>query len=49
MAVDLVFETHSISVDNERGIATGWLDGQPLEALVAAPRTWQEGWSYTVG
>ena len=27
MAVDLVFETHSISVDNERGVATGWLDG----------------------
>lgn len=22
-----MFETHSISVDNERGIATGWLDG----------------------
>ncbi len=27
MAVDLIFETHSISVDNERGVATGWLDG----------------------
>jgi broad specificity phosphatase PhoE len=27
MGVDLVFETHSISVDNERGVATGWLDG----------------------
>ncbi|MBI4197836.1 MAG: histidine phosphatase family protein [Chloroflexi bacterium] len=27
MAVEIVFETHSISVDNERGIATGWLDG----------------------
>jgi len=25
--VEIVFETHSISVDNERGIATGWLDG----------------------
>ncbi|MBI4202181.1 MAG: histidine phosphatase family protein [Chloroflexi bacterium] len=27
MSVDIVFETHSISVDNERGVATGWLDG----------------------
>jgi broad specificity phosphatase PhoE len=27
MAVELVYETHSTSVDNERGIATGWLDG----------------------
>jgi broad specificity phosphatase PhoE len=27
MAVELVYETHSISVDNERGIATGWLPG----------------------
>jgi broad specificity phosphatase PhoE len=28
VAVELVFETHSISVDNERGIATGWLPGE---------------------
>ena len=28
MAVELVYETHSTSVDNERGIATGWLDGE---------------------
>ena len=27
MAVELVYETHSTSVDNERGIATGWYDG----------------------
>jgi hypothetical protein len=45
MAVDLIFETHSISVDNERGVATGWLDGE----LVTEPRTWQEGRSYVVG
>ena len=25
--VELVFETHSLTVDNERGIATGWLGG----------------------
>ena len=31
MTVDLIFETHSISVDNERGIATGWLDGELSE------------------
>jgi broad specificity phosphatase PhoE len=28
VAVEIVFETHSISVDNERGIATGWLPGE---------------------
>jgi len=28
MAVDLVYETHSTSVDNEHGIATGWLGGR---------------------
>lgn len=26
--IDIVFETHSISEDNERGIATGWLPGR---------------------
>ena len=28
MSVEVVFETHSLSVDNERGIATGWLPGR---------------------
>jgi len=28
VAIDIVFETHSISEDNERGIATGWLPGR---------------------
>jgi 2,3-bisphosphoglycerate-dependent phosphoglycerate mutase len=28
MGTQIVFETHSISEDNEHGIATGWLDGQ---------------------
>ena len=27
MAVDVVFETHSLTTDNEAGVATGWLDG----------------------
>ncbi len=27
MSVDVVFETHSLTVDNEIGRATGWLDG----------------------
>ncbi|MEV0766968.1 histidine phosphatase family protein [Nocardia salmonicida] len=31
MAIVLVFETHSITVDNERGIATGWLPGELSE------------------
>jgi broad specificity phosphatase PhoE len=28
VSVELVYETHSISEDNERGIATGWCDGK---------------------
>lgn len=32
MAVDIVFETHSTSEDNERGFATGWQPGT-LSAL----------------
>jgi 2,3-bisphosphoglycerate-dependent phosphoglycerate mutase len=31
MSVEIVFETHSWSVDNERGIATGWLPGELSE------------------
>jgi broad specificity phosphatase PhoE len=31
MTVEIVYETHSISVDNERGVATGWLDGKLSE------------------
>ena len=28
MAVEIVFETHSLTYDNERAIATGWNDGR---------------------
>ena len=28
MAIELVFETHSTTVDNEEGRATGWWPGQ---------------------
>jgi 2,3-bisphosphoglycerate-dependent phosphoglycerate mutase len=31
MAVEIVYETHSITVDNETGHATGWLDGELSE------------------
>lgn len=27
MAVEIIFETHSLTEDNENGIATGWLPG----------------------
>jgi 2,3-bisphosphoglycerate-dependent phosphoglycerate mutase len=30
--LEIVFETHAWSVDNERGIATGWLPGRLSEA-----------------
>ncbi|KAB8140361.1 histidine phosphatase family protein [Chloroflexia bacterium SDU3-3] len=31
MTIQIVFETHSWSEDNDRGIATGWLDGRLSE------------------
>src|SRR6266508_328559 len=31
MSIQIVFETHSISEDNEHGIATGWRDGRLSE------------------
>lgn len=31
MAVQLVYETHSITTDNEAGVATGWLPGELSE------------------
>ena len=31
MSVEVIFETHSLSEDNERGIATGWLGGRLSE------------------
>jgi len=31
MSIDIVFETHALSQDNERGVATGWLPGRLCE------------------
>ena len=31
MSIEIVYETHSTSTDNESGIATGWLDGRLSE------------------
>lgn len=31
MPIEVVFETHALSEDNERGIATGWLPGRLSE------------------
>lgn len=28
MSIEIIYETHSLSVDNERGLGTGWLDGE---------------------
>ena len=28
MTIEIVFETHALTEDNERGIATGWLPGR---------------------
>ncbi len=38
MAVAIIYETHSLTVDNEAGVATGWLPGdsrQPVGSLPA--------------
>jgi alpha-ribazole phosphatase/probable phosphoglycerate mutase len=32
MTVEIIYETHSISTDNEAGIATGWLPGELSDA-----------------
>jgi broad specificity phosphatase PhoE len=32
MAIEIVYETHATTIDNETGIATGWLEGQLSEA-----------------
>jgi broad specificity phosphatase PhoE len=31
MSIELVYETHSTTIDNEAGIATGWLEGRLSE------------------
>jgi broad specificity phosphatase PhoE len=36
--IEIVYETHSITTDNEAGIATGWLPGALSEAGRAAAR-----------
>jgi broad specificity phosphatase PhoE len=36
--IELVYETHSITTDNEAGIATGWLPGRLSEAGRAGAR-----------
>jgi broad specificity phosphatase PhoE len=38
MPIEIVFETHSWSTDNERGIATGWLPGALSERGEALAR-----------
>jgi hypothetical protein len=40
--IDIVFETHSLGEDNERGIATGWLPSRPSVRgrEFAAPDGW---------
>jgi broad specificity phosphatase PhoE len=32
MAIELVYETHSTTIDNETGFATGWLEGRLSQA-----------------
>jgi hypothetical protein len=31
MAIEIVFETHSLTVDNDQGRATGWMPGELSE------------------
>ena len=41
MSVQIVYETHSTSVDNERGFATGWLGGTLSDT--GCEQAWQLG------
>lgn len=38
MAVEIIYETHSLTVDNEIGVATGWLPGRLSERGRAGAR-----------
>ena len=40
MPVELVYETHATTVDNEQGIATGWLPGRLSARGRAEPQSW---------
>src|SRR4029078_11516690 len=40
--IELVYETHSLTTDNEAGIATGWLPGRLSETRKAAARALRE-------
>jgi len=42
MAIELVFETHATTVDNEL------IGGASLEDLAAQDFAWQQGWEYRV-
>lgn len=41
MTVEIVYETHSRTEDNETGLA-----GRKLEDLMAEDFAWQEGWEH---
>ena len=43
MAIELVFETHCPTVDNEQGRATGWLYGELSERVWSRRVTWACG------
>ena len=48
MSVAVVYETHSTSVDNEEGFATGWL-GARSPSSVASRRSRSVGAAETTG
>lgn len=48
MAVELVYETHATTEDNEKGIATGWMPGRlspagRAQAAELGRRRWNDG------
>lgn len=49
MTISVVFETHSITVDNEAGRATGWLPGELSDLAAEESFGWREGWEYVLG
>ena len=49
VSVEWLYETHSTSVDNERGIATGWLEGASCLRVAASRHSTSAGGGATTG
>jgi hypothetical protein len=49
MAIQIVFEAHCTTEDNEKGVATGWLPGRLSAFAPDAPRSTKPTRGITIG